>query len=80
MKTKLYFFKENMNTTLYQKVIQARIREDRITFSPDCPATLPQRYEYVQDNPRWHKAKKTMKTLEELVPSTIIDHPRKVPI
>ena len=79
MKTKLYFFKENMNTTLYQKVIQARIREDRITFSPDCPATLPQRYEYVQDNPRWHKAKKTMKILEELVPSTIIDHPPQSP-
>ena len=70
---------ETLNTTLYQKVIQARIREDRITFSPDCPPTLLQRYEYVQDNPRWHKAKETMKILEELVPSTIIDHPSQSP-
>jgi transposase len=79
MKTKLYFFAENMNTPLYQKVIQARLREDRITFSPDCPTTLPQKYEFVQDNPRWHKAKKTMEILEELVPSTIIDHPPQSP-
>ena len=80
MKTKLYFFKENMKTTLYQEAIQVLIRQDRITFSPDCPATLPQRYEYVQDNPRWHKAKKTMKILEELVSRQLLIIPRKAPI
>ena len=40
MKSKLYFFKPNMNRELYQKVIKARLREDRITFAPDCPASL----------------------------------------
>jgi transposase len=43
MKSQLYFFKENMDSSLYQKVIQARLREDRITLAPDCPATMPRR-------------------------------------
>ena len=38
MKTKLYFFKKNMDTTLYRKVLKARLRENRITFAPDCPS------------------------------------------
>ena len=46
MKTKLYFFKKNMDVPPYRKVLKARLREDRITFAPDCPARLPQKYEF----------------------------------
>ena len=37
MQSKLYFFKENMNAPLYQKVIRSHLQEDRITFAADCP-------------------------------------------
>ena len=50
MKTKLYFFKENMDAPLYRKVLKARLREDRITFAPDCPVRLPLKSEFLQDN------------------------------
>jgi transposase len=41
MKSRLYFFKPNMDRALYQKVIKARLRENRITFAPNCPVRLP---------------------------------------
>jgi len=79
MKSKLYFFTQNLNGELYRKIIQSRLRNDRITYAPDCPATLSQRYEFLQDNDPKHKAKKTMDKLEELVGGDIIDHPAQSP-
>ena len=68
-----------MNREHYQKVIKARLREDRITFAPDCPASLPQRYEYLQDNAQWHKGNKTMEILGEFVDDRNIEHPAQSP-
>jgi len=79
MKAKLFFFKTNMDGALYQKVIKARLQENRLTFAPDCPVRLPQNYEYLQDNAKWHKAKKSMKVLGELVDDRIIEHPAQSP-
>ena len=37
------------------------------------------RYQYLQDNPKWHKAAQTMEILRELVDDRIIDHPPQSP-
>ena len=79
MRSKLYFFNTNMDAELYQKVIKSRLRADRITFSPDCPVTLPQRYHFLQDNAKPHKAKESMAKLAELVNNRIIEHPAQSP-
>ena len=79
MKSKLYFFRTNMDGELYQKLIKSRLRADRFTLAPDCPVTLPQRYEFLQDNAKPHKAKKTMDDLAELVDNRIIEHPAQSP-
>ena len=79
MKSKLYFFKGNLDFPLYQKIIKARLREERIAFSPDCPARLFKTYEFLQDNDPKHKAKKTIEELKELVGDRIIQHPLQKP-
>lgn len=79
MQSKLYFFKENMNAPLYQKVIRSHLQEDRITFAADCPPTLPRTYHYLQDNAKWHSAAGSMKALEESVDDRIIEHPAQSP-
>lgn len=79
MKTKLYYFNENMNRPLYRKVIQSRLQKKYITFSSDCPARLPQRYQYLQDNAQWHKGDITRGILEEFVDDRIIEHPAQSP-
>jgi len=77
--SKLYFFKGTLDSPLYQKIINSRLREDRISCSADCPARLPHSYEFLQDNDPKHKAKKTMKELKELVRGRIIHHPAQSP-
>ena len=79
MKTKLYYFNENMKRPLYRKVIQSRLQKKYIIFSSDCPARLPQRYQYLQDNAQWHKGDITRGILEEFVDDRIIEHPAQSP-
>jgi len=79
MKSQLYFFSENMNALLYRKILKTRLDEKRITFSPDCPARMPQNWVFLQDNDPKHKAKKTMNFLQELVGDRIIAHPAQSP-
>lgn len=79
LKSKLYFFRQTMDSTLYQKIINNRLQERHLTLAPDCPTRLPDRYEFLQDNDPKHKAKRTMKLLEELVDDRIIEHPAQSP-
>jgi transposase len=78
-KTKLYFFTQNMNQTLYQQIIKANLREKKITYAPDCPKKIRGKWVYLQDNDPKHTATKTMEILEELVGSRLIDHPSLSP-
>ena len=68
-----------MDSLLYQKIINNRLQERHLTLAPDCPPRLPDRYEFLQDNDPKHKAKRTMKLLEELVDDRIIEHPAQSP-
>lgn len=79
MKSQLYFFKKNMDASLYQKVIRARLRNDRITFAPDAPSRLPTSYQFLQDNAKWHTADDSMSELQDLVDDRIIGHPAQSP-
>lgn len=79
MKSKIYFFKQNMDSPLYQKIITKCVPADQLSFAPDCPARLPERYEFLQDNDPKHKAKKTMEMLRQLVQDRIIEHPAQSP-
>jgi transposase len=79
LKSKLYFFRKNMDGPLYQKILKSRLRNDRITFAPDAPLRLPTRFEFLQDNARPHKAKDSMTELKELVDNRRIVHPAQSP-
>lgn len=79
VKSKLYFFKENMNGPLYQKIINARLPEKHLTYSSKCPKKLPKNWIFLQDNDPKHKAKETMKLLEHLVENRLISHPPMSP-
>ena len=48
-KTKLYFFKENMNVELYQEVLRTRLIDDDLIFAPDCPQDLRQSWHFLQE-------------------------------
>ena len=51
MKSQLYFFKKNMDAPLYQTVVKRRLRNDRITFAPDAPASLPSAISFCRITP-----------------------------
>ena len=68
-----------MNSELYQKVLRARLRNDRITLAPDAPTRLPARYQFLQDNARPHKAAASMSTVKDLVGQRFIKHPAQSP-
>lgn len=78
-KSKLYFFQENLNSELYQKILKQKIKEKALIYSDDCPLELVQNWQFLQDNSRVHKAKKSMKILHQLVGNRIIDHPARSP-
>jgi transposase len=79
MKSKLYFFKKNMNAPLYQKVIKSRLRNDRISLAPNTPPRLPATYQFLQDNATWHTTKDSMVEVQERVGDRIIAHPAESP-
>ena len=58
MKTELYLFEENLNSTLYQSILSSHLRESKLTYSKNAPKKLPQKWHFLQDNASTHKAKK----------------------
>jgi hypothetical protein len=79
MKSQLYFFKGTMKAPLYGKMIKNRLQEKRITYSPDCPADIPENWVPMQDNDPKHTAYKTLALLDDLVEDKIVDPPSQSP-
>jgi hypothetical protein len=71
-KSKLYFFEENMNAPLYQKILKKRLPP---TPAPDCPRKLKEKWYFLQDNDPKHKSKKSMEIVEELTDGRFYKHP-----
>jgi transposase len=79
VKSKLYYFEENMTATLYQSIIKASLPDKHLTYSPNCPKKLVKKWVFLQDNDPKHKAKKSMQTLQKLVGDRLIAHPPMSP-
>ena len=79
MKSKLFCFQGNLNSDLYQKILQQRLNEKKLLYAPKSKHRLAQHWQFLQDNSRVHTAKNSMKVLRELVGDRIISHPAKSP-
>jgi transposase len=80
IKTPLYFFEENMDSKLYQKVLKERIQEHHLIYAPDTPKKkLFKKWQFLQDGARSHTAKKSMEVIQELVGNRLHKHPAKSP-
>jgi transposase len=75
-KTKLYFFKQNLNSNLYCKILKKRLPPE-----PQSQLT-PRQYDkwiFVQDNDPKHKSKQTTSLLDELAPDRLKNWPANSP-
>ena len=79
MKTRLYYFSTNMNSSLYVKVLKTCLKEENLTFSDACPSKLRQSWVYLQDNARYHKTDESMDAVQDLVGNRWIEHPARSP-
>ena len=79
VKSKLYFFKENLTASLYQTIIKHCLQEKKLIYSADCPKRLKKKWIYLQDNDPKHTAKKSMIELKKLVGDRWIKHPANSP-
>jgi transposase len=75
-KSKLYFFEENMDANLYQKILEQRLPPEP---SPDCPSSKRTSWILLQDNDPKHKAKATTEYLNKVAPDRIKDFPALSP-
>jgi transposase len=78
-KTKLYFFTENLDSDLYQKILKARLKEKHIIYAKDCPRRYKGKWKFLQDNDPKHKAASTLEIINDLVGENQIDHPSYSP-
>jgi DNA-binding transcriptional regulator YhcF (GntR family) len=79
VKTKLYFFDENMNSDLYSKVLKRFLKEKNLIYAPKCPQELHNNWVFLQDNAKYHTTRKSMGMIEEMVGDRWIKHPAKSP-
>lgn len=75
-KTPLYFFSDNLDASLYQKILKARLPPYYFT---DCPARRRQDWIFLQDGARPHTSKETTAYLDRTVPDRIKNHPPMSP-
>lgn len=78
MKTKLYFFQENLNAQLYQQILQSRLQEEKMTIAPGGKK-LRGKWFFVQDNDPKHRARTTLKLLNDMIGDRVIKHPSNSP-
>jgi hypothetical protein len=79
MKTKLYYFDTNLNAELYSTILRKRTQEKHIIYGPKCPKNLQKKWNFLQDNAKYHLSPQPKKILEELVGERLIKHPAKSP-
>lgn len=75
-KTKLHFFRENLDAELLNKILQKQLPPH---FSPDCPARKQAGWLFIQDNDPKHKSEITTELLDSIAPDRIRDHPSNSP-
>jgi len=68
-----------MDSKLYQQVLEERLTEEKITYSPDAPASLRNQWKFLQDGARAHTAKKSITLIHELIGNRLHKHPAKSP-
>ena len=56
-----------------------RLTEEKITYSPDAPASLRNQWKFLQDGARAHTAKKSITLIHELIGNRLHKHPAKSP-
>jgi transposase len=75
-KTRLYFFKKNLNADLYGKILRNRLPpEYRYNLNP----SLYNKWILVQDNDPKHKSKIVTELLDDIAPDRIKDFPANSP-
>jgi transposase len=79
MKAKLYYFETNLNSELYVRILKTRLKEKQLIYAPKCPKTLAKKWEFLQDNAKYHKTTEAMETIEDLVGDRNIEHPANSP-
>lgn len=79
MKSKLFFFTKNLDSDLYQEIIENRLAEKHLTYASDCPKSLRKKWKFLQDNSRIHKAGASMEKLEDMIGNRLIEHPPQSP-
>ena len=75
MKCKLFFFTDNLNSGLYEKIIKKNLSEKGVNFAPGTPPRLKKKWFFLQDNSPIHKSGAVMELLEKMLPNRIIEHP-----
>lgn len=76
-KTDLYFFDRNMNSDLYQQVIEQRLPPNY--SSSDIPQSLKRKWVIVQDNAKYHTTDEAMSLMIDLCGNRIHSHPANSP-
>jgi hypothetical protein len=80
VKSKLYFFEDNMDEVVYQEIIDEALDEKSLIYAPDCPRELRKKWKYLQDNAKAHKSSETMYVLTQIIPrNRVIAHPANSP-
>jgi transposase len=75
-KTKLYFFKQNLNSKLYCKILKSRLPPE---YKYDLDHLHYGNWILVQDNDPKHKSKTTTTLLDKLAPNRLTDWPANSP-
>jgi transposase len=75
VKSDLFFFTENMDAELYQRILMSNLKESMLHYAADAPAKVRGKWIFLQDNDPKHKAKSSMVTLANIVGDRQIHHP-----
>ena len=78
MKTRLYFFQENLNAQLYQQILQSRLTDQKMIFARGGKK-LRRKWFFVQDNDPKHRARTTLAMLDKMIGNRVIKHPSNSP-